>query len=61
MCQPRGVMSMPRIGGSGPPVLLLHGFPETHLMWHAVAPALLEEFTVVVADLPGYGQSFRRR
>ena len=47
------------IGGSGPPLLLLHGFPQTHLMWHAVAPTLLEQFTVVVADLPGYGQSFR--
>lgn len=47
------------IGGSGPPLLLLHGFPQTHLMWHAVAPRLLKEFTVIVADLPGYGQSFR--
>jgi haloacetate dehalogenase len=55
---PRGQVHA-RIGGSGPPLLLLHGFPETHLMWHAVAPTLLEQFTVVVADLPGYGQSFR--
>lgn len=55
---PRGRVHA-RIGGSGPPLLLLHGFPETHLMWHAVAPMLLEQFTVVVADLPGYGQSFR--
>jgi haloacetate dehalogenase len=55
---PRGHVHA-RIGGSGPPLLLLHGFPETHLMWHAVAPILLERFTVVVADLPGYGQSFR--
>jgi haloacetate dehalogenase len=55
---PRGHVHA-RIGGSGPPLLLLHGFPETHLMWHAVAPALLERFTVVAADLPGYGQSFR--
>lgn len=46
-----------RRGGDGPPVLLLHGFPETHLMWHAVAPSLAEHLTVVVADLPGYGAS----
>ena len=45
--------------GEGPPLLLVHGFPETHLMWHAVAPALAERFTVVAADLPGYGDSFR--
>src|SRR5262245_47264375 len=43
--------------GSGPPLLLLHGFPQTHLMWHRVAPALAEEFTVVCADLRGYGAS----
>ena len=48
-----------RIGGSGPPLLLLHGYPETHLMWHSVAPRLAERFTVVAADLPGYGDSFR--
>src|SRR5829696_4350650 len=46
-----------RSSGSGPPVLLLHGFPETHLMWHRVAPALARDFTVVCADLRGYGQS----
>ncbi|HWI85511.1 MAG TPA: alpha/beta hydrolase [Sphingomonas sp.] len=44
-------------GGSGPPVLLLHGFPETSLMWHAVAPLLAPGFTVIAADLPGYGAS----
>jgi haloacetate dehalogenase len=44
-------------GGSGPPVLLLHGIPETHLMWHRVAPALAERFTVVATDLRGYGTS----
>jgi haloacetate dehalogenase len=43
--------------GNGPPLLLLHGFPETHLMWHAVAPALAETFTVICADLRGYGAS----
>jgi haloacetate dehalogenase len=49
-----------RVGGSGPPVLLLHGYPQTHLMWHAVAPLLVDRgFTVVVADLPGYGDSLR--
>lgn len=45
------------IGGEGPPVLLLHGFPQTHLMWHAVAPALAADYTVVCADLRGYGAS----
>jgi haloacetate dehalogenase len=43
--------------GSGQPVLLLHGFPETHLMWRGVAPLLARNFTVVCADLRGYGQS----
>lgn len=48
------------VGGTGPPVLLLHGYPETHLMWHGVAPLLVDRgFTVVVADLPGYGDSLR--
>jgi haloacetate dehalogenase len=44
-------------GGSGPPLLLLHGFPETHLMWHATAPRVGQRFTVVAADLRGYGNS----
>jgi haloacetate dehalogenase len=44
-------------GGSGPPVLLLHGIPETHLMWHRIAPALAERFTVIATDLRGYGAS----
>lgn len=43
--------------GSGAPVLLLHGHPETHLMWHKVAPRLAERFTVVATDLRGYGDS----
>ena len=55
---PRGPI-LARVAGDGPPLLLLHGFPETHLMWHAVAPGLAERFTVVAADLPGYGGSFR--
>src|ERR671939_597176 len=57
--QTSGGVSHARMGGSGPPLLLLHGFPQTHLMWHAVAPQLAERFTVVAADLPGYGDSFR--
>ena len=44
-------------GGSGPPVLLLHGFPETHRCWHAIAPRLASRFTVVAPDLRGYGES----
>jgi haloacetate dehalogenase len=46
-----------RIGGDGPPVLLLHGYPQTHAMWHAVAPRLAGHFTVVCTDLRGYGDS----
>jgi haloacetate dehalogenase len=46
-----------RWSGAGPPVLLLHGFPETHLMWRDVAPLLARSFTVVCADLRGYGRS----
>ncbi|HJO71710.1 MAG: alpha/beta hydrolase [Rhodospirillales bacterium] len=44
-------------GGSGPPLLLLHGYPQTHVMWHKIAPRLAERFTVVVPDLRGYGDS----
>src|SRR5712672_1910614 len=46
-----------RVGGKGPPLLLLHGFSETHVMWHRVAPQLADKFTLIVADLPGYGWS----
>lgn len=46
-----------RWSGSGPPLLLLHGFPQTHLMWRAIAPLLTNDFTVVCADLRGYGRS----
>ncbi|MCA1731848.1 MAG: alpha/beta hydrolase [Actinobacteria bacterium] len=45
--------------GEGPPVLLLHGYPQTLAMWHLVAPRLAESFTVVAADLRGYGDSSR--
>lgn len=46
-----------RIGGEGPPVLLLHGFPQTHAMWHPLAPALMRDHTCVMPDLRGYGRS----
>jgi haloacetate dehalogenase len=45
------------VAGDGPPLLLLHGYPQTHLIWHRVAPLLASEFTVVLADLRGYGDS----
>lgn len=48
-------------GGSGPPLLLLHGYPQTHVMWHRVAPALAEYFHVVCPDLRGYGDSDKPR
>jgi haloacetate dehalogenase len=44
-------------GGSGPAVLLLHGYPQTHVAWHRIAPGLARRFTVVAPDLPGYGDS----
>jgi haloacetate dehalogenase len=47
------------VAGTGPPLLLLHGFPQTMAMWHEVAPVLAEHFTVVCADLRGYGASGR--
>ncbi|MGD9537038.1 MAG: alpha/beta fold hydrolase [Alphaproteobacteria bacterium] len=52
-----GVTINYRIGGKGKPVLLLHGYPQTHAMWHAVAPKLAERYTVIASDLRGYGDS----
>src|SRR3954454_12313308 len=46
-----------RVGGAGPPVLLLHGFPQTHRCWEQLAPHLSETHTLVLADLRGYGNS----
>jgi haloacetate dehalogenase len=52
-----GITLRVRTGGSGPPLLLLHGNPQTHAMWHKVAPALATRFSVVCPDLRGYGLS----
>jgi haloacetate dehalogenase len=52
-----GVEILARVAGSGPPLLLLHGSPQTHVMWHLVAPRLAEDFTVIAPDLRGYGDS----
>jgi len=46
-----------RVGGDGPPLLLLHGYPQTHVMWHRLAPVLARHFRLVIADLRGYGRS----
>ena len=46
-----------RVGGAGPPLLLLHGYPQTHACWHKIAPELARRFTLVVPDLRGYGRS----
>ncbi len=52
-----GVTIASEIGGNGPPLLLLHGYPQTRHLWRHVAPALAETFTVVMSDLRGYGES----
>lgn len=46
-----------RYGGKGPPLLLLHGYPQTHLMWHRLAPLLAKKFSIIMPDLRGYGDS----
>src|SRR5579863_4708406 len=48
-------------GGGGPPLLLLHGYPQTHAMWHKIAPRLAQRFSVVMPDLRGYGDSAKLR
>ena len=55
----KGVTLQCRTGGQGAPLLLLHGHPQTHAMWHRVAPDLAQRFTVVMMDLRGYGDSGR--
>ncbi len=55
---PQGTVRM-RVGGTGPALLLLHGYPQTHHMWHRLAERLRDRFTLFCADLPGYGASYR--
>jgi len=45
------------VGGNGPPLLLLHGYPQTHAMWHKIAPMLMQHYRIIAADLRGYGHS----
>lgn len=53
----QGAEIFARIGGGGPPLVLLHGYPQTHAMWHLVAPRLAERFRLILLDLRGYGDS----
>lgn len=55
---PQGMIRARR-GGSGPPVMLLHGHPRTHTTWYRVAPLLARDFTVICPDLPGFGESYQ--
>ena len=57
MVDVEGARIKARVAGNGPPLLLLHGNPQTHAMWHLVAPKLAEDFTVIATDLRGYGGS----
>jgi haloacetate dehalogenase len=56
-----GVTIQCAVAGHGPPILMLHGYPQTHVMWHRVAPELAQAHTVVCADLRGYGDSSKPR
>jgi len=53
----RGTEINLKVAGNGPPLLLLHGYPQSHVIWHKIAPELAEKFTVVLTDLRGYGDS----
>src|SRR5262245_18017296 len=53
----QGAEIFARMGGEGPPLFLLHGYPQTHVMWHLVAPKLARRFRLILCDLRGYGQS----
>ena len=59
--QVNGVKINFRHGGKGPPLLLMHGYPQTHFIWHKMADALAEHFTLVMPDLRGYGDSEKPR
>jgi len=48
-------------GGQGPPLLLLHGYPQTHLIWHKLVPSLVQHYTLIIPDLRGYGRSSKPR
>ncbi len=48
-----------RYAGKGPPLLMLHGNPQTHAMWHKIAPALIKRYKIICPDIPGYGKSFK--
>ena len=54
----RGIIRY-RKAGNGPALLMLHGNPQTHAMWHKIAPKLVKEYTVICPDIPGYGKSFK--
>ena len=56
-CETSGARINYRAGGEGPPLLLIHGYPQSHVMWHLVAPKLAEHFHVICPDLRGYGDS----
>jgi haloacetate dehalogenase len=53
----RGAEIFARLGGEGPPLVLLHGYPQTHVMWHRMAPELAKQFTLTIPDSRGYGSS----